>query len=248
MIKTVNTFCWPLFKYILIPFNRYVNSVSNRSFSSPYFPAFVLNTKRYSVSLRVHSECGKTRTRKTPNTDTFHAVNVFDFIHDWKNIQTINKRKTQDNYIITQKQFNVIWILYYSSWIFFYFVTKGINWLHWSYSSFFFFAILLWNFFSKIVTLRIHWRTFPRRIFPQRTVPRRHFLDGQFPEGQFPEGHCRERTVLRKKISPTDSSPKTFPRRTVPRRADFRRTFPQTDNSPKGNFANGQFPEWHFPE
>ena len=207
MIKTVNTFCWPLFKYILIPFNRYVNSVSNRSFSSPYFPAFVLNTKRYSVSLRVHSECGKTRTRKTPNTNTFHAVNVFDFIHDWKNIQTINKRKTQDNYIITQKQFNVIWILYYSSWIFFYFVTKGINWLHWSYSSFFFFAILLWNFFSKIVTLRIHWRTFPRRIFPQRTVPRRHFLDGQFPEGQISEGHFRKRTIPRKEISPTDSSP-----------------------------------------
>ena len=30
----------------------------------------------YSVSLRIHSACGKIQTRKTPNTDTFHAVNI----------------------------------------------------------------------------------------------------------------------------------------------------------------------------
>ena len=41
-----------------------VKSVLIRSFSGPYFPAFGLNTKRYSVC----------RTRKTPNTDTFYAV------------------------------------------------------------------------------------------------------------------------------------------------------------------------------
>ena len=29
---------------------------------------------RYFVSLRIQSECGKIRTRKTPNTDTFQAV------------------------------------------------------------------------------------------------------------------------------------------------------------------------------
>ena len=28
----------------------------------------------FTVNLRIHSECGKIRTRKTPNTDTFHAV------------------------------------------------------------------------------------------------------------------------------------------------------------------------------
>ena len=28
----------------------------------------------FSVSLRIQSECGKIRTRKTPNTDTFQAV------------------------------------------------------------------------------------------------------------------------------------------------------------------------------
>ena len=33
-------------------------------FSSPYFPAFGLNTERYGVSLRIQSECGKIRTRK----------------------------------------------------------------------------------------------------------------------------------------------------------------------------------------
>ena len=61
--------------------NTYVHDVINllksvriRSYSGPYFPAFGLNTERYSVSLRIQSECGKIRTRITPNTDTFHAV------------------------------------------------------------------------------------------------------------------------------------------------------------------------------
>ena len=36
-----------------------------KSFSGPYFPAFGLNTERYSVSLRNQSECGKIRTRNT---------------------------------------------------------------------------------------------------------------------------------------------------------------------------------------
>ena len=51
-----------------------VKSVRIRSFSGSYFPSFGLNTERYSVSLRIQSECGKIRTRKTSNTDTFHAV------------------------------------------------------------------------------------------------------------------------------------------------------------------------------
>ena len=44
-----------------------VKSVRIRSFSGPYFPAFGLHS-------RIQSECGKIRTRKTTNTDTFHAV------------------------------------------------------------------------------------------------------------------------------------------------------------------------------
>ena len=51
-----------------------VKSVHIRSYSGPYFPAFGLNTERYSVSLRIQSECGKIWTRITPNTDTFYAV------------------------------------------------------------------------------------------------------------------------------------------------------------------------------
>ena len=51
-----------------------VKSVRTRSFSGPDFPAFRLHMERYSVSLRIQSECGKIRTRKTPNTNTFQAV------------------------------------------------------------------------------------------------------------------------------------------------------------------------------
>ena len=35
-------------------------------YAGPYFPAFGLNTERYSVSPRSQSECGKIRTRKNP--------------------------------------------------------------------------------------------------------------------------------------------------------------------------------------
>ena len=51
-----------------------VKRVSIRSYSGPNFPAFGLNTERYGVSLRIQSECGKIRTRITPNTDTFYSV------------------------------------------------------------------------------------------------------------------------------------------------------------------------------
>ena len=47
-----------------------VKSVRILSFSGVYFPAFGL-------TLRIHSECGKIRTRKTPNMDTFHVVKIF---------------------------------------------------------------------------------------------------------------------------------------------------------------------------
>ena len=51
-----------------------MKSVRIRSYSGPYFPAFGLDMKRHSVSLRIQSECGKIRTRITPNTNTFYAV------------------------------------------------------------------------------------------------------------------------------------------------------------------------------
>ena len=65
-------------------------SVHIWSFSDPYFPAFGLNTERYSVFLRLQSECGKIRTRKTPNTDTFYAV----FTIETKKQKNNSKTKT----------------------------------------------------------------------------------------------------------------------------------------------------------
>ena len=52
-----------------------VKSVCIQSYSRPYFPAFGLNTERYSISLRrIQSECGKILTRVTLNTDNFYSV------------------------------------------------------------------------------------------------------------------------------------------------------------------------------
>ena len=55
---------------------HFVKCVRIRSYSDPYFPAFGQNTERYGLSLHIQSECGKIRTRITPNTDTFHAVRI----------------------------------------------------------------------------------------------------------------------------------------------------------------------------
>ena len=55
--------------------NHGVKGVRIQSYSGPHFPLFGLNKERYGVSLRIQSECGKMRTRITPNTDTFYAVN-----------------------------------------------------------------------------------------------------------------------------------------------------------------------------
>ena len=55
-----------------------LKSVCIRSFSGPYFPAFGLNTER---CLNTKSECRKIRTRKTPNTDTFHAAKGSKYEH-----------------------------------------------------------------------------------------------------------------------------------------------------------------------
>ena len=52
-----------------------------REFSGPYFHTFGLNTERYSVSLRIKSECGKILY-----LDTFHAVRIIFY---WK----VNKER-----------------------------------------------------------------------------------------------------------------------------------------------------------
>ena len=48
--------------------------ISIQSYLSLYFLSFGLNTERYAVSLPIQSKCGKIRTTKAPNTDTFCAV------------------------------------------------------------------------------------------------------------------------------------------------------------------------------
>ena len=60
-----------------------VKSVRIRSYSGLHFPAFGLNTERYSISLRIQSQCGKMRTRITRNTDTFYAMNMSLFTSDF---------------------------------------------------------------------------------------------------------------------------------------------------------------------
>ena len=54
--------------------NHCEKSVRIQSYSRPYFPVFGLNTERYGIFIQ--SECGKMRSRITPNTDTFNAVNI----------------------------------------------------------------------------------------------------------------------------------------------------------------------------
>ena len=51
-----------------------MKSVRIWRFFRPCFPVFGRNTERYEVTLHIQSECGKIWTRKTLNTDTFHAV------------------------------------------------------------------------------------------------------------------------------------------------------------------------------
>ena len=63
------------------PLQTYKQCAENariRSFSGLYFPAFGLNTGRFSVSLRIKSKCRKIWTRKTPNKDPFHTVKTVD--------------------------------------------------------------------------------------------------------------------------------------------------------------------------
>ena len=60
--------------WILIFQNKRGKSVYILSYSGPHFPAFGLNTEKYSLSLLIQAECGKIRTRITPNTGAFYAV------------------------------------------------------------------------------------------------------------------------------------------------------------------------------
>ena len=64
-----------------------MKSVRIWSFSGPYFPAFGMNTEKYGVSLSIQSKCGKVRTRKPQNTDTFHTVLIL--LSMWLNLTSL---------------------------------------------------------------------------------------------------------------------------------------------------------------
>ena len=52
----------------------------------PHSDWILRDTPYLSVSLSIHSECGKLRTRITPNTDTFQVLNITDFFYFFGNI------------------------------------------------------------------------------------------------------------------------------------------------------------------
>ena len=97
----------------LININHFVKSVLIRTYSGPHCPAFELNTERYGVSLRIQSEWGKMRTRKTPNTDTFHAVNVISvtekIVEDLIKVYFIGRKKIGIKFFVWLSE-NINWI------------------------------------------------------------------------------------------------------------------------------------------
>ena len=77
-----------------------VESICIWSFSGPYFPAFGLNTERYSVFIRIQYDCGKIQVRQTPNTDTFYVVSDPVRYHQVQSMQTLSLK----NYVISKMQ------------------------------------------------------------------------------------------------------------------------------------------------
>ena len=88
--------------------NHCVKSVGIRSFSGPYFPAFGLNMERYGVSVHIQAECWKIWTRKSPNTDSFHAVNFYLKKFFYNQLFCQNKFKFPTNYLFLRNSFKQI--------------------------------------------------------------------------------------------------------------------------------------------
>ena len=69
LILWLNNNIYQCFKELLNANEIYLSTLRKnvriKSYSGPYFPAFGMNTERYS---------GKIQIRITPNTDTFYAV------------------------------------------------------------------------------------------------------------------------------------------------------------------------------
>ena len=82
---------------------RQKNSYSELFWSAffPHFPAFQLNTERYSVN------AGKKRTRIIPNTDTFYAVSYY---RNKKRKISIKKNKTSEGSLIKTSHM-LLWVI-----------------------------------------------------------------------------------------------------------------------------------------
>ena len=63
-------------KALFISCYHCVKSVHVQSYSGLHFHSFKLSIERYKTSLCIQSECGKIRTRTTPNMDTIYTVYI----------------------------------------------------------------------------------------------------------------------------------------------------------------------------
>ena len=94
-----------------VHYSHCVKSVCIQIYSGPHFLEFGLNAERYSVSLRIQSECGKMRSRITRNTYTFDAlfINYKSFIRSYLDYGDNIVEKTFRNYFnINQKLFSTM--------------------------------------------------------------------------------------------------------------------------------------------
>ena len=75
LCQYLQCFCVSIYSIyrILKQCNKLLKYYADNKETSPTFTLSII----YGVSLLIQSECGKIRTRITPNTDTFHAVKVF---------------------------------------------------------------------------------------------------------------------------------------------------------------------------
>ena len=82
-----------------------MKSVRIRSFSGRYFSAFELNMGRYVVSCHIQSKCGKVRTRKITNTDTFYAVYNLDLSQFTKISQAVSVKIGSTSWVYFLKHY-----------------------------------------------------------------------------------------------------------------------------------------------
>ena len=74
-----------IFTFVKINFHHFSKLLLSKKrpylelYSGPHFPAFGLNTERYSVFLRIQSKCGKKRTRKCSLFGHFSQSIMFIF-------------------------------------------------------------------------------------------------------------------------------------------------------------------------